>query len=534
MENFQTDGKNVPTKSSEEAMDNDSLLLEQTNPEFNQDETNDFDLKIGKKPALSSMQNSLKFLNKNLIKKDSNNNTPLLFDSLKMGIDLGLFAEQINFNFNIDESNMVESDFPEKPPSRKEEHDKFIEQYRNISYTNFPSETIQDDNFEDELVADMFGELNENLVDKPDEINSLTFEDVVENSIISKEKTVENIFNKDTENLDYPNCKISYDVYSQNAGITNIYIKNNELVIYLSGKFASETGILGHITKDNIKELLNRVCNLAGFSFSIDEFINLASVFLCDTCLDIELKNQDEIKKVVIALSSLFPLASNKYSIKKFGDHALSIKSKAKKTGSSLVIYNKYYELKNSPNRGKRIASYLRRIGREGIERAKNILRIECKMYSLEDMRSLLDLPRRYKFVALTDVLNSTSMPIIKRFKAFEATEKILNEKIWGYIRTETSNRINSKVQLRNRLASERVADIVTINNYDIIKARDHFITEYEIENINTIKELVPEIKQSLWNFLLYRKPKAIKRVINLLEKIHISYCGEEAGADNE
>ena len=50
--------------------------------------------------------------------------------------------------------------------------------------------------------------------------------------------------------------------------------------------------------------------------------------------------------------------------------------------------------------------------------------------------------------------------------------------------------------------------------------------------NENTIKGLIPYIKDSYWSFLLYRKPKAIKRVICLLDKIHI-YYGRKAGSQN-
>ena len=87
-------------------------------------------------------------------------------------------------------------------------------------------------------------------------------------------------------------------------------------------------------------------------------------------------------------------------------------------------------------------------------------------------------------------------------------------------------------VQVRERLAAERIGELVRDNNFDIRKVKDDLITEYNINDENTIKGLIPYIKDSYWSFLLYRKPKAIKRVICLLDKIHIYYC-RKAGSQN-
>ena len=165
---------------------------------------------------------------------------------------------------------------------------------------------------------------------------------------------------------------------------------------------------------------------------------------------------------------------------------------------------------------------------------ARTTLRLECKMYKLEDIRTLLEVPYYYKKVMLSDVLNSTAKPILKRLEAFDCTESILKKRISLYVEGEEKSEQEGLqgVQVRERLAAERIGELVRDNNFDIRKVKDDLITEYNINDENTIKGLIPYIKDSYWSFLLYRKPKAIKRVICLLDKIHI-YYGRKAGSQN-
>ena len=66
MEKSQKRGKKTLSFSVQKEVQNESLLFEQIDPQFNEDETNDFNLKSEKKAALSSMITNLKTIRKSL------------------------------------------------------------------------------------------------------------------------------------------------------------------------------------------------------------------------------------------------------------------------------------------------------------------------------------------------------------------------------------------------------------------------------------------------------------------------------------
>lgn len=535
MEKLHKRGNSTSSFAVQETTGSNLLLFEQIEPEFNEDETNDFDTVPEKRPALSTMQTHLKELNKRLTNTVELDNFCQQFDRLKMAIDLNIHAVDIEFKFDIDSSNMRISKCPEKIPSSQEERQQFIQEYRNPDppFHNVVISEEESSKIDDELVADIMATINENYDTVEANItDSIDDSDSEENAITADETIeIEKLGNIKSE---LPNCKISYEIYSQNFGIYNIYIKNGLLVIYLSGKFMGKSGVLGYITKDNIYQCLTKVCHLAEFTFNIEEFIRKAHVFLCDVCIDIPLKDIKEVEKDIRALSSMLPLSSNSHECKKYGNHGILLKSRAKNIGSSFIAYSKWHDLILSANKGKRTPAYINEIGTSGKNIAKTTLRLECKMYKLEDIRTLLEAPHYYKKVMLSDVLNSTAKPILKRLEAFDCTESILKKRISLYVKGEEKGEQEGLkgVQVRERLAAERIGELVRDNNFDIRRVKDDLITEYNINDENTINGLIPYIKDNYWSFLLYRKPKAIKRVLCLLDKIHI-YYGRKAGSQN-
>ena len=511
-----------------------SQLLEENKIENVSDdkdlETHDFDLAEEKKPALSSMKANLRILDSRYARTVPIGSSVQLFDKLKIAIDLKLNAEKIDFSLNNESSAMSLSDKPEKVPSRQEEN----EQLQAMSLTpaielkEYPDIDISD--IEDDFTY-QFGDYNKNF-DNTEFIE----EDNTEVKNLINEEEIRDTTNSSDMNL-YQNCKISYDVYRENAGIINIYIKNDVLIIYLSGKFMAETGSLGYITRDNIEACLERVCQITGMSFDIQKAIEVAHVYLCDVCVDINYKNTKDVHKAIRAMSSLFPLASNRHRILKYSTHGLKLVSKSKNAGSSLTVYSKEDVLSERGMYSRKRENYLRRIGELGGTRAKHTLRIECQIYKLNDMRVLLEIPKRHAgIVMLSDVLNSTATPIIKRLNAFGASETVLRDKIWNYIETEENNNtpIKTKRLLDKRLAAERVAELSRENGFDITKVKNHIITEYDINDESLIGSLIPYIKTDLWNFLLYNKPKAIKIVIDLLDRIYQFYGRNTEEGEND
>lgn len=491
-------------------------------------ETHDFDLSKGKKPALSSMKTMLKVLNKNLSSKVQIGSFIQFFDKLKFSIDLRQFGEEIDFQLNMGTNNMVESDKPDRVPSKQEEDERLEAMFSNVELEEQTPPVFDFDEFEEDYVYD-YGDLNE-------EVDNIEF---TEEYNTEEENPVSEEENNDTTGSGdiniYPNCKISYFMYSRNAGIINIYIKNDVLIIYLSGKFMAGNDSLGYLTNENAEDFLEKVCRITGMRFNIQRALELAHVYLADVCVDLLFKNNTDVEKAVRAFSSLFPFASNRYRILKYSSHGLKIVSKSKNVGSSLTIYAKSDVLKLRGRRSWKIQDYLGTIGELGRRRAEHTLRIECQMYKLSDMRTLLNIPKREaRVVLLTDVLNSTATPILKRLASFEATEDKLREKIWNYIEAEESSEtpIRTAKLLRNRLASERIAELTRENDFDITRVKNHLVIEEDITDETFISSLITQIKSGLWDFLLYNKPKSIKIVLDVIDRVYRFY-GRNAGGDN-
>lgn len=492
--------KEIEKKSSKRAESKElvsgMLLSEELNLEINEDQTDDFDLIPEKMPALSTMKNNLKVLNKRLASTVRiGTDYVQQFDKLKIWIDLKKHGKDIEFEFDLENSNLFESDTPERPETYMQWADR----------TDFDIE-----------------ELNEKLRDK--ELNGEEDEDLEE-----AEAEFWKDYNKRKKKQVYPNCKINYDC--RPIGLLNVYIKNDILSIYLTGKFTWNDGKIDYITIYNIKEHIAEVCRLAKFKFNIDKFIQLAGVFLCDVCIDLQL---GDVSKYINAIGSLFPLSTNNYRIMKFGSHGLKLKSKAKNAGSSLTFYDKLAEILNSVSKSKRLAILLDDIVKNS-EKLKGLLRVEVQMYSLQDIRVLLEIPMtEHKIVKLTDVLNSKAKLILTRFEKFGATEENLKELIEGYVKNNEKSKTAkwTAKQLQKILAAERYAELIKGNGYNIRRTKSHIITEYELYDESLIQNFTKEIKDNYWNFLMYRKPKAIKLVIELLNKVYCYYGRNGEGAN--
>ena len=268
------------------------------------------------------------------------------FDKLKIWIDLKKHGKDIEFEFDLENSNLLKSDTPEKGETYLEWCDrKGLE----------PSE----DDLEGEKIS-----IEENDEDE-EEIKE------AEKEFWGNHK---NLNKKD----EYPNCRI--DFKKRPIGLLNVYIKNGILFVYFTGKFTWNSGKIDYITKYNIQEILERICKLAGIKFNVEKFISLAGVYLVDVCIDLDIKNMD---RYINALSSLFPLGSNKCRIMKFGSHGLKLKSKAKNAGSSLNFYKKLQEILNSVKKSKYLATTLEEVLKNK-DSLKDKFRIEVQIYRLQ------------------------------------------------------------------------------------------------------------------------------------------------------
>lgn len=457
-------------------------------------EMNNFDLKKEKKPACKgTIRKTLAELDKK-IKLDnlyaSFSLTYSSFDRLKIAINLKLYDNYIEFE-NFDE--MIECDNPTIPMS-------YIEEKHN----------------KNELYEDFCEEIN-----NPQDINNLdmvfdddyTLETFIEDGLEPDAET-ENNYSEKKENK-YPNSKILYSKRKKQSGITNICIAKDVLYMDVTGKIMATKGNLGLITRDNIRNCFQKILDLHLFSFDIDNALEVAILCLCDVTLDIEVKNAE---KVLLALSSYFPLITDKYSASMYRKESFTIKSRNKTAKSSAVIYNKGAEISHCRN-----TQYKKTIGQEGISKAKNTIRIELHLYSLKEIRTALDIKLKEKGVLLlNDALNSISKPILKFFESLGINEKEISKNYKEFL--DMPEEPIKEKDYYKKIAEISIVQMLMDNQGDLNKTTAFYITELGFDSEMFHKILRDCIKKPLWKYLIKYKPKATREVLKIIDKIHISY----------
>ena len=61
-----------------------------------------------------------------------------------------------------------------------------------------------------------------------------------------------------------------------------MFLFKGYFVVDITGKWMADSGVLGSLHRDNIREALQKVIELGIVNFNIDEFIRHAQVFICD------------------------------------------------------------------------------------------------------------------------------------------------------------------------------------------------------------------------------------------------------------
>ena len=394
------------------------------------------------------------------------------FDFLKMAIPLSLFEEG---EFELNHKNMPECSNPAK-----------LQYIKTIS---------NDEDYEDEYI------INERF-------------DIDGEAINIKLKN-------------NPNCQIAKEVYHNNIGIWNIYIENNILYIVLTGKFMAKRGYLGGINKDNILDCLQKVNSLDLFYFDIYRFYENARVYICHEFIDVPVGRKRK-EKTIKALSAYLPLCSNRYILSKYRKGSLTLRKKAKNTGFYCTIYDKEAEIKAQQDSNPKKAQYMDTVGKVGLEKAKDILRVETKVYKLEAMRVLFDIPQKEKEVVfLKDLLESQSRCVLILFKYFGFDEEKMYDHLRYYKEIKSSPHITENTFYK-LLAQRAVCEVLKNSNHDLSIARNTFIIEYGIENQHLIDNLISTIKELYYNYLVFNKPRSTKYTLDFMNLVAEAY-GREA-----
>ena len=461
--------------------------------------TNDFNLDKEKTPALSTLKAQIKTAMSLIERKDT---TParIKFDRLRIGINLGVWGSKIKFA----DYAMEDVENPKEPPS-----------YLNKNEGNTPTRRsfMHDEDDEEYDISDLFDSEEE-------------YKEYLETEKSEKLSSQESEAEPDIFSDFSIKRRIRYVDYKRIVGLNNMFLFKGYFVIDITGKWMAGYGVLGSLHKDNIREALQKVIELGIVDFNIDEFIRHAQVFICDVFVDIQSESQKQVSRHIDGISSFCPISTNRYNIAKYGRHGLMLKPKAQKSGFSLVIYSKGQELDYSYNRTTKATLYTDIIGDTGIKLAERTLRFELKLFSLASIRRNLDITmNEARIVRLTDVLNCTAPVLLRQMESFTGKPKQLLERLKWLQNIETTDNMT----LNEIFIAERFVEILRDNNFDIGIARSHIRTEYVNATDKELEEFtrLANIRRNILTFLVYRKPKSVTIMLDILCRLQNYYSGE-------
>lgn len=461
--------------------------------------TNDFNLNKEKVPALSTLRAQIKTAQEII----NNNNTTSVrpeFDRLRMGINLGTWGDKIKFA----DYAMEDVENPKESPS-----------YLNKDENNTPVRpSFMSNNVDEDLEFDI-----SDLFDTEEEYHEYLQTEKEKKANRPEPEPEPDIFRDFSVKR-----RIRYDDYKGAVGLNNMFLYKGYFVIDITGKWMADTGVLGSLHRDNIKEALQKVIDLEIVDFNIDEFIKHAQVFICDVVVDIPLESKKQVSRYIDGISSFFPISTNRHNIAKYSRHGLMLKPKAQKAGFSLAIYDKGQELNYSLKRTTKATLYTDTIGREGIQLAERTLRFELKLFSLLNIRKNLNIDMNEpRIVYLSDVLNSKTTALFRHIEQFCGNLETLLERLQWLKAIETTS---DNMTLRDIFIAERFTEILRDNNFDINIARSHIKTEYEPITDTELEEFnrLANMHRNILTFLTYHKPKSVKIMLDILCKLQAYY----------
>jgi len=447
--------------------------------------TNDFDLQPQKRAAKSTIQTQINNLSKLKEKKALLTESKInpTFDRLKFGIDLEKYGKEIEFRVG---KELKVAAYPYLPPYEQKRRMKGFKNNKAGSVNKYQ--------------------------EYDEEINSLP---------ISKNKI-------------YPNLSISYRIYQKSLGINNVYMMNNRLVIDITGKLMANYGYLGQLHIDNIKDALIKLQELGLFSFNIEKFLKRANYYLGDYTLDLYFEKAGTVNRMITAMSSYYPLYSNTHSITKYKIHGLFYRKKTEDAGKALSVYYKGEELSHNYAKPDKRVIYTDIIGELGEYIARRTLRLELHLTKLKSTRKALGLEDKgYGYIPLLDVLKSKKPVILDELWEIGIRENKIYDALTCYepnkdILSDDEVFSNEETFMKT-LITERLCGIIQENNYDLALSKAHIITEYNIKlESNLADKIHTMLRDNLYYYLSFRKPKTQTLIIILLTRICDIYFGED------
>lgn len=453
-------------------------------------EVNTIDFIPAKPPATSTYKTHVRELGKRIAQTAATVPIYNNFDRLKICIDLRLYDKKIEFELK----SLVNMNHPEKKESYLK---KKIVTNRHIKV--------------------MFSDNPENAVDvdRDDYLEDYDLDEMDEPLPKRKGESI------------YPNCGIPQKALP--TGLNAIYIKDDYLIIDITGKLMADKGYLGYINAHNIAQCLGKIRDMGYVYFNVAQAIPIATVRLCDVTLDLETFNQ---KKLVSGMSAMTPTIASNYRTYNYKNGGLIIRSIAKSVGMSFSMYDKGRELNDKRHN---YYTYLKTIGDEGLEKAYRTLRLEVHLWRLRDIREILEFPNNEAYqVSLHDVIMSKTPAVLNVMKKYKFTEEILHDEIKGFT-DEYLTPVQTDNEVIELLAGIGMMSVLSKQEGMYRQTRDLLGKFFRMEDDdNLMKILTKSMHRAFYNFILYFRATAIKDVLELLDLIHKGYGRNSTNSDNE
>ena len=214
---------------------------------------------------------------------------------------------------------------------------------------------------------------------------------------------------KDTLEIYTEKYSVPQQILRSFLGINEISIKNDQLLIDITGKIAASQGNFGLIDKNNIEKVFQTIENTGICKFQSLDF-NELQLLLTDVTKDITVNNKLYYYFSTLALAA--NASSQKQKILPYKDGILC-KQAVKKSSDSFTIYSKYAEIKKAKTNYKK--NYISCIGEDFFNENKQTLRFERHLTSFNAIRNAFEI--KEKIISLADVLNSHQNVVKTRFE---------------------------------------------------------------------------------------------------------------------
>lgn len=304
--------------------------------------------------------------------------------------------------------------------------------------------------------------------------------------------------------MKYPNAKPFFN-FCQRLGVGHMYFKNGEFVCQINGKITANKGFLGLINKNNINNALNKL-KRGLVKFDNKKFLEKAQVLLVHVTNDIKVS---DTKAYIKAFSSYLPLRTDKFSVLKYSNNGYEILPRGKQSPNtskhSLCIYSKAGEIDYRDQ-----YSYQKAIGTKGLNLAKDVLRLELKLYNYKTIRAYLAPEKDDGTITLEELLNCSQKPILQRLKELEITKdnliKSRGERIYS-----NDDKLPTLAELTRM---HGLIHLLKLNDYSLDKVRSYLIVE---TGKNVRSDELKKDREALQRYIACYKPRTVALMTEFL-----------------